>query len=84
MSDTHSECYRPKLNDYVIWTDRNLEGWVYFVDDLYVTIEIRTIPKSEQSLKDCALHKNNRVCILCFPHQFSELTYVKSRQSVHE
>jgi hypothetical protein len=29
--------YTPKVNDYVKW--KNLEGWVYFRDDEYITIE---------------------------------------------
>ena len=30
--------YTPEENDYVKWND--LEGWVYFKSDEYVTIEI--------------------------------------------
>ena len=79
------ECYRPKLNDYVVWNGNVvLEGWVYFVSDEYITIEIRTIPKSDENVRDCSLHKNTRVCVLCFSYQWSELTYVKSRKSVHD
>ena len=34
--------YTPKLNDYVKWTNSHtdIEGWVYFVDSAYCTIEI--------------------------------------------
>ena len=35
--------YIPRLNDYVSW--RNVEGWVYFVDEEYLTIEIAVKPK---------------------------------------
>ena len=31
--------YEPKLNDYVSW--RNVEGWVYYVDENHLTIEIK-------------------------------------------
>ena len=34
-----SMMYEPRLNDYVSW--RNVEGWVYYVDDTHFTIEIR-------------------------------------------
>lgn len=85
MSESISECYRPKINDYVVWNGYiKVEGWVYFVDSEYITIETQVIPKNEQNLKDCSIHRNNRVCVVCYPHQWSELTYVKSRQSVHE
>ena len=40
--------YEPRLNDYVSW--RNVEGWVYFVTDEYLTIEISVKPK------DCLLY----------------------------
>ena len=37
--------YEPKLNDYVSW--RNVEGWVYYVDDTHLTIEISVKPKED-------------------------------------
>ena len=37
--------YVPQLDDYVKW--RTIEGWVYFVDSEYITIEIATKPKSD-------------------------------------
>ena len=52
--------YIPRLNDYVSW--RNVEGWVYFVDEEYLTIEIAVKPKAddlvpiqETSLFSCLL-----------------------------
>ena len=36
--------YKPKVNDYVKWKD--LEGWVYFYDDSYITIEIAVKDKA--------------------------------------
>ena len=69
--------YQPKINDYVKW--KHLEGWIYFVDKEYITIEIMTRKKSEQSYKDCNLHRNERCLVLCFPEQYDELEYIKSR-----
>ena len=69
--------YQPTVNDYVKW--RNLEGWIYFVDKEYITIEIMVRKKSEQSYKDCNIHRNERCLVLCFPENWSELEYVKSR-----
>jgi hypothetical protein len=37
--------YEPRLNDYVSW--RNVEGWVYYVDDTHLTIEISVRPKED-------------------------------------
>jgi len=72
--------YIPKLNDYVKWK-KNVEGWVYFKDSSYITIEVRVIPKEEQSYKDCGLHRNDRVLVICYPEDWHELSYVKSRKT---
>ena len=39
--------YVPKVNDYVIWNHHGVihEGWVYFVDSVYITIETGVKPK---------------------------------------
>ena len=39
--------YIPKVNDYVRWNKEkhSVEGWVYFTDSAYITIEIATKPK---------------------------------------
>ena len=71
--------YQPKINDYVRW--KHLEGWIYFVGELYITIEIMVREKSEQSYKDCNLHRNERCLVLCFPEQYDELEYIKTRRS---
>ena len=45
--------YIPQVDDYVKWTDslgRNTEGWVYFVDSAYITIEIGVKCKDDQIL----------------------------------
>ena len=73
-----SEKYTPRLNDYVSWT-KGVEGWVYFVDKEYITIETNVFPKDEQNVRACSLHKNNRVLVLCYVEQWSELEYVGYR-----
>jgi hypothetical protein len=70
--------YKPSLNDYVLWTN-GVEGWVYFVDKEYITIETNVFPKDEQNIQACSLHKNNRVLVLCYAEQWSELEYVGYR-----
>ena len=42
--------YNPQVDDYVIWKDSLgivLEGWVYFVCDQYITIEISVRDKPD-------------------------------------
>jgi hypothetical protein len=73
-----SEKYTPRLNDYVSWT-KGVEGWVYFADKEYITIETNVFPKDEQNVRACSLHKNNRVLVLCYSEQWSELKYVGYR-----
>jgi len=81
--NTHPKKYIPKVNDYVIWTNY-IEGWVYFKCNEYITIEMSVKPKDEQNIKDCSLHKNDRVLVLCYTHQWKELTYCKTRISIHD
>jgi hypothetical protein len=75
--------FEPKVNDYVVWT-KGVEGWVYFVDNEYITIETNVWEKSKESYEHCPIHRNDRVLVLCYSHQWNELTYVKSRKSVYE
>lgn len=75
--------YLPKVNDYVIW-NKGIEGWVYFKDNSYITIELSVRPKNEENLKAAPIHKNERVLVICYSNQWNELKYVRSRQSIHE
>ena len=63
--------YEPKVDDYVIWntTPQPLEGWVYFVSDSYITIEIGVKCKDEENIKDCSLHEKTHTLVLCFPEE---------------
>lgn len=75
--------YTPKVNDYVYWNDR-VEGWIYFKDSEYITIEVSVKPKDEKNYYACKLHSNYRLLILCYPDQWHELKYIKSRKSVKD
>ena len=75
--------YVPKVNDYVKWT-KGVEGWIYFVDKEYITIEVSVTPKDKVNYKAAPIHANNRLLVLCYNNQWKELTYVRSRQSVYE
>ena len=75
--------YEPQVNDYVQWKE-HIEGWVYFKDKQYITIESSVQPKSKENYNACSIHRNNRLLVLCYHNQWNELTYIKSRESVHE
>lgn len=75
--------YVPKVNDYVTWT-KGVEGWIYFTDKEYITIEVTTRPKDPVNYEACSLHKNERLLVLCYSNQWKELNYVRSRESVYE
>jgi len=75
-----AQSYQPRVNDYVKW--KGCEGWIYWMDrekSDYLTIEITVKPKSEQSYKDCSLHRNYRCLLCCYRENWNELKYVRSR-----
>ena len=75
--------YQPEVNDYVKWKvklGQDLEGWVYFKSSDYITIEISTKPRPQCDLSTFK-HKRIHTCILCFPHDYQDLTYVATRPS---
>ena len=79
------EEYEPQVNDYVIWEkmgqDYYDEGWVYFKCEEYITIETGIKPKPKDDYTKHDKHKYIHTLLLC-GHQFwSQLKYVKSRQS---
>ncbi len=75
--------YDPQVNHYVQWS-KGVEGWVYFKDKEYITIEVRVRPKNCENYAACGLHRNERLLVLCYNNQWDELTYVRSRESVYE
>lgn len=70
--------YKPRLNDYVKWT-KGVEGWVYFLDQDYITIETMVIPKDQINIEHCSLHKNHRLLVICYKGQWNELNPVGYR-----
>ena len=74
--------YEPQVNDYVKW--KHVEGWIYFKQKEYVTIEYSVRPKDEINYLSCPIHANDRVLVICYNNQWKELEYVKSRKSVYE
>ena len=72
--------YKPRLNDYVQWK-KGIEGWVYFVDKEYITIETNVTPKDDEDLMHSPLHRNKRLLVLCYKEQWEELTYQGYREN---
>ena len=71
--------YIPKVNDYVKW--KHMEGWIYFRDDEYISIEIAV---KEKKCNRGTHHKKDHLLVLCYHNQWHELEYVKSRQSKYD
>ena len=77
--------YDPQINDYVVWNNgKGVEGWVYFKGKEYITIEVSVRPKDTENYQACSIHANERLLVVCYPEQWNELEYVKSRESVYE
>jgi len=72
--------YKPQVNDYVYWKP-HIEGWVYFRDDDYVTIECSVEPKDQENYEACSLHRNDRLLILCYKEQWNQLKYEGHREN---
>ena len=70
--------YTPKVDDYVRW--RNLEGWVYFVDREYITIELSVKDKSEESYKDSPIHRKIHSLIVCQHCYWDQVEYIRHRR----
>tara|TARA_B100000287_G_scaffold381678_1_gene386246 strand:- start:243 stop:515 length:273 start_codon:yes stop_codon:yes gene_type:complete len=79
------EPYVPKVNDYVIWDKGEYgieEGWVYFVDDAYITIETGIKPRPDAECEG-SLHQFIHTLLVCHAPFWKDLQYVKSRKSAH-
>lgn len=75
--------YSPQVDDYVRWTTTlgNVhEGWVYFSDREYITIELSVKNKSEQSYKDSPIHRKIHSLLVCQHYYWDQLEYVKHRR----
>jgi hypothetical protein len=75
--------YEPQVNDYVKWKP-HIKGWVYFKCEDYITIETSVWEKDDENYACCSLHRNDRILVLCYQKQWSELKYVKTRESIYE
>lgn len=69
--------YIPKVDDYVKYDD--LEGWIYFIDEEYFTLEIMTREKSLESYNDSKFHRNYRCLVLVYREDWKDLIFIKNR-----
>jgi len=78
--------YIPQVNDYVLWNKGkfSVEGWVYFKDNDYLTIEIKVTPKHPEDLPHGTYHRNERSLVVCYPESWKDLKYVKTRNDIYE
>ena len=77
--------YTPQVNDFVLWDNgKGIEGWVYFTDEEYVTIEHVVRPKDTVNYRACPIHANERLLVVCYKEDWSQLKYIKSRKSIYE
>jgi len=78
--------YIPQVNDYVLWNKGkfSVEGWVYFKDKDYLTIETKVTPKHPEDLPHGTHHRNERSLVVCYPESWKDLQYVKTRNDIYE
>ncbi len=71
--------YSPRVDDYVKWHHNNLidEGWIYFVGDEYLTIEVSVKDKPDELVN---MHKKVHCLVVCYKWDWSELEYITNRR----
>ena len=71
--------YSPQVDDYVKWNHNGLvdEGWVYFVGDEYLTIEVSVKDKPDELVN---MHKKVHCLVVCHHWYWKELQYIKNRR----
>ena len=78
--------YTPNVDDYVLWEKEkfSVEGWIYFKDSAYLTIETKVKPKHPEDISHGTHHRNERTLVLCYPESWKQLKYVRSRTDKYE
>jgi len=81
--DRMAHPYIPQIDDYVIWTRTGgviTQGWVYFVDSEYITIETGVKDKPNCEYTRHEKHKKIHILVVCHPCFWNQLEYVKNRR----
>ena len=78
--------YEPSVDDYVRWNkeQHSVEGWVYYKDSEYITIEIGVRCKDEENVVACPMHEKTHTLVLCFPEYYHQLQYIKTRANKYD
>jgi len=78
--------YFPEVDDYVMWNKGkySVEGWVYYKDTQYITIETGVKYKDEEDIVNCPIHHKTHTLVLCFPEYYHQLTYIKTRANKYD
>jgi len=79
--------YVPKLHDYVIWTRSTgiiNQGWVYFVDEDYITIETAVRDKPNCEYTTIERHKKIHTLVVCHKIYWNQLEYLKERSDYYD
>ena len=69
--------YVPIVDDYVKW--RNIEGWVYYVGEEYITIEVSVKDKPDNYV---TFHRKMHCNVVCPSWNWDELKYVMNRRDM--
>jgi hypothetical protein len=82
--DRMAHKYVPKLHDYVKWHHHKYihEGWIYFYDEEYISIELYVKDKTCTLTDD--LHKKHHVLLCCYHWDWYQLEYIKSRKGFND
>lgn len=70
--------YVPQLDDYVKW--KHVEGWIYFIDNEYVTIETGVKEKNQEQVVNGTCHRKDHILVVCYNSCWKELKYIKNRR----
>ena len=73
--------YTPVVDDYVKW--KNVEGWVYYKGNEYITIEVGVKDKPKCEYTKNEKHKKVHCLVVCQTWFWDELEYVKNRREDH-
>ena len=65
----------PRVDDYVKWNHNGHcdEGWVYFVGEEYLTIEVSVKDKPDELVN---MHKKIHCLVVCYQWYWNELEYI--------
>jgi hypothetical protein len=81
--DRMAHPYIPQIDDYVVWrrTGGMIDkGWIYFVDEQYITIEVGVKDKPNCEYTREEKHKKIHTLVVCHPQFWHQLEYIKNRR----